>query len=340
MAHHINIVLCLVALLFVIHTTFAALNECQKSIVEQLTNVFESSRLTFPFDSCDNINDGRGYTAGVVGFTTGTQDAHAVIKVYLTKPNHGDEFSPYLDRLQQLDKSDDSGSTSGLDGFCKAWYAACSNKAFLEAQLDYADGVYYVPSQKFADDLGLTSSVGRGQLYDAAIQHGIGQYGDSLNTIITRTRSAMRSANQPETPKDGASEQQWVTTFFSQRVNILCNPSDKSTQSVWCQSQYRIKSYQYLAARNFNFTGDGDYVTALDNSGKEIQIKCDTGLWGNYVPGPLPDVDDEGGSGGGVPWRMIGIIVAVVLGLLVILVVGCLVWRRRRRRRYRSKFVF
>jgi chitosanase len=51
-----------------------SLDLCQKSIVFQTTNIFENSQLHFAFDYCENIKDGRGYTSGIIGFTTGTHD--------------------------------------------------------------------------------------------------------------------------------------------------------------------------------------------------------------------------------------------------------------------------
>ncbi|KAJ3045734.1 hypothetical protein HDV00_007860 [Rhizophlyctis rosea] len=321
--------------LLVASSTSAALNDCQRSIVEQLTNVYESSNLWFPFDSCENINDGRGYTAGIVGFTTGTHDAYGVINSYYNKQNHGNEFDPYMDRLRQLNASDsNAGSTSGLDGFCQAWYAACNNTAFLQAQVEFATQTYYLPSQNYADNLGLTSAVGRGQMYDAAIQHGIGSDPDSLNSLIARTQAAMTSNNQPPSPSQGASEQDWMNQFFQIRITDLCNPSDKSTKKAWCQSTSRVKSYQYLASQSFNFTGSEDSVSALDNDGKPLKVACNLLLNSTYIPGPYP------GSGGMSKGTIAGIVIGVILVLILLGVIGYLVWRRWNRKGYRSGNVY
>ena len=146
----------------------------------------------------------------------------------------------------------------------------------------------------------------------------------------------MRSSSQPETPAQGASETDWVSKFFEIRTNTLCNPSDGSTRKAWCQSVSRVKSYQKLASSNFNFTGDEeDGVTALDNSGKDLNIKCDTSIWGNYVPGPLPDLSDGPGLNG----RTIGIAVGVVVGIIALGVIALLIWRKKRRSGYRSYYV-
>ncbi|KAJ3150744.1 hypothetical protein HK101_001945 [Irineochytrium annulatum] len=47
------------------------------------TNIYENSQRQFAFDFCEDVNDGRGYTSGIVGFTTGTRDAYLVIDNYI-----------------------------------------------------------------------------------------------------------------------------------------------------------------------------------------------------------------------------------------------------------------
>ncbi|KAJ1645742.1 hypothetical protein LPJ64_002719, partial [Coemansia asiatica] len=56
----------------------AGLSGCAKSIALQITNIYENGDTKFHYDYCENLHDGRGYTAGIVGFCTGTADAWEV----------------------------------------------------------------------------------------------------------------------------------------------------------------------------------------------------------------------------------------------------------------------
>ncbi|KND03930.1 uncharacterized protein SPPG_01379 [Spizellomyces punctatus DAOM BR117] len=201
----------------------AALSDCQKSIVQQLTNTYENSQLNFAFDYCENIKDGRGYTVGIVGFTTATRDAFDVVNTYTKSSNYTGEFDPYYDRLKQLNQTGDS-STSGLNGFCDAWYTASSNPAFRAVQVAKADTLYYVPSQGYAEQLNLNLPVSRGQLYDAAIQHGTDPDPDSLPSMISRVPK----------PSD-MDELTWISNFMKERTRTLCNTANKATQKavIW-----------------------------------------------------------------------------------------------------------
>src|SRR6185437_9800653 len=54
----------------------------QVTRIEQLTTVFENSTTTFRYDYVEDLGDGRGYTAGRVGFCTGTGDLLDVVERY------------------------------------------------------------------------------------------------------------------------------------------------------------------------------------------------------------------------------------------------------------------
>ncbi|KAI9005906.1 lysozyme-like domain-containing protein, partial [Gaertneriomyces semiglobifer] len=186
-----------------------ALTNCQKSIIQQLTNTFENSQKNFAFDYCDDIHDGRGYTVGVVGFTTSTKDALDVIQTYTESSNYQNEFDDSLPRLLELN-STLSGETSGLKGFCRAWYKASSNPTFRAIQIAKADELYYNPSQTFADELALELPTSRGQMYDAAVQMGIESDPDSLPSMLKRV---------PRT--SDMSEEEWLTAFLAERERTL-----------------------------------------------------------------------------------------------------------------------
>ncbi|KAJ3173924.1 hypothetical protein HDU87_007246 [Geranomyces variabilis] len=284
--------------------TAAALADCQKSMVQQLTNTFENSQLNFAFDYCSDIGDGRGYTCGVVGFTTSTHDAYDVVNTYVNSGNYSLEFDPYIATLATLNVTGDA-STKGLSGFCDAWYAAASNPTFRAVQIAKIDSLYYYPSQNISDTLQLTLPAARGQLYDAAIQHGVEADPDSMPSMVARV---------PRTP--GMTDDAWLEAFLAERKRTLCHPSTPATQKAWCASVTRVNSYEHLTATGqSNFT---DAFSPLDNDGKEITIKCDLNVWTNYIPGSK----DQGGSGSGSGGMGKGAVIAIVLIVLIVAAVA------------------
>ena len=196
---------------------------CQKSITLQNTNIYENSQTNFAFDFCNDIDDGRGFTSGIIGFCTGTKDANILLKAY-TKLNPTNELAKYLPELDRLSAIDElgptmAGKTSGLVGYCEAWKEAAKTQAFKDVQLGLLDSMYYGPSQSIADSLGLTLPVSRGFLYDIAINQGTNSSEpDSLHDLIRVM------AVTEQTPKGGADEKTWIKKLMTLRKFIMCNP--------------------------------------------------------------------------------------------------------------------
>ncbi|KAI9106122.1 lysozyme-like domain-containing protein, partial [Phlyctochytrium arcticum] len=183
---------------------------CQRSQIQQLTNQFENSQNNLAFDYCQDIKDGRGFTCGIVGFTTSTRDAFQVIDDYSKDPAYNREFDPYMDRLRELN-STQAESTAGLDGFCNTWYSTAANSsAFRAVQVARADALYYNPSQAIAEKYGVTAPLARGQLYDAAIQHGLEPDPDSMPSMAARVP---RPA--------GMDDATWISAFMTERSRTL-----------------------------------------------------------------------------------------------------------------------
>ncbi|TPX31141.1 chitosanase [Synchytrium microbalum] len=282
---------------------------CQKSIVQSLTNIFENSDTNFHFDYCENINDGRGYTAGIVGFTTATHDAFSVVTNY-TKLQPNNQLNPYYSTLQALNVSG-SSSTSGLSGFCDAWAASCNDTIFRQVQVNTTDYMYFDPSQALGMAVGLVFPLSYGQMYDAAIQHGLESDPDSLPSMIAKTQSTMISNGYAPTVAAGADEIVWMTTFMNTRIYTLTHASTAATRNVWSQSITRVKSYQYAASQgSWSFEAS---LNALDNDGKVVTLNCDPELWTRFVPTYRAESETPKIA------TIVGIIVAIFIGLLVVL---------------------
>ncbi|KAI8900287.1 lysozyme-like domain-containing protein [Globomyces pollinis-pini] len=246
---------------------------CQQNIVMKLTTEFENSVQNFQFDYCEGLDDGRGYTSGIIGFTTGTMDANVVIKQYCAvKPKN--LLCRYMPRLKQLDGfflngNGDPNSVKGLEGYCESWAIESKSPQFQAIQLNSLKSMYYSPSQRLADRVGLKTPIGRGLFYDTAIQHGPEGSGDSLEGMIDRM--SVPGPFYALAPSKGGIEMRYIRAFLKFRKYALCNPQEPSYKEYWCQTLYRIESYQKLLDSSPFFTVSAN---ALDNSGNPITISC------------------------------------------------------------------
>ena len=156
------------------------------------------------FGYIEDIGDGRGYTGGIVGFTSGTADMLAVVIAY-GKRKPGNVLQKYLPALRAVNGSD---SHAGLDpGFPAAWRAAAEDPVFQKVQEDARDAYYFNPSMRIARDDGLRA-LGQFAYFDAAVMHGV----SGLRAIRA---AALRTA---KTPAQGGDEPAYLNAFLNARV--------------------------------------------------------------------------------------------------------------------------
>jgi chitosanase len=205
------------------------LTEDQRRRADELVSVFENSTTELQYGYAEDLGDGRGITSGRAGFTTRTCDALDVVQRYGEAP-----LARHLPELERL-CDEDSDDTTGLDGYADAWAEAAEDPAFRRVQDEAVDDTYFLPAIALADDLGLETAVARVELYDAAIQHGIGDDPDGLPAMIERTG-----------PVDDEAE--WLEAFFAERLATLRNPSDAATAAEWAESTDRVLCLRSIAA--------------------------------------------------------------------------------------------
>jgi chitosanase len=232
----------------------------QKLRAEQLVSIFENNTTKFQYAYSENLNDGRGITAGIAGFTTANGDGYAVVKRY-TQLEPSNPLSPYLATLKQL-AADESDDTSQLSGYGDAWKVAANDPVFRRVQDEIMDEDYYNPAMKHADELGLSFPLSRAVLFDSIIQHGDGEDPDGLPALIARTNAKMGGS-----PGTGVDEKDWLKGFLQVRMDDLTNPSDPTTKDVWAASVGRAQVLLKIA-------DDGNYelkgpivVNAVDYQG-------------------------------------------------------------------------
>jgi chitosanase len=181
----------------------------KKEIAMELVSSAENSTLDWKsqYKYIEDIGDGRGYTAGIIGFCSGTGDMLELVQLY-TDRKAGNVLAKYLPALRKVNGSD---SHKGLDpNFTKDWKTAAKDKVFQQAQNDERDRVYFKPAvnQGIADGL---RALGQFCYYDAIVMHGPGNDSTSFGGI---RKTAMKKA---KTPAQGGDEVKYLNAFLDAR---------------------------------------------------------------------------------------------------------------------------
>lgn len=182
-------------------------------IAMQLVSSAENSTLDWrgQYGYLEDIGDGRGYTGGIIGFTSGTGDMLEVVRAY-TAAVPGNGLAPYLPALEA---ADGTSSHDGLgDGFVAAWTAAASDPAFRTAQDHERDTVYLEPAVRQAQADGLRT-LGQFVYFDAMVMHGPGDDEDSFGGI----RQA--ALEQAAPPSQGGDETAYLDAFLDVRAEVM-----------------------------------------------------------------------------------------------------------------------
>src|SRR3954468_21790664 len=152
-------------------TTLAAAKNlddpAKKEVAMEIVSAAENSSLDWraQFAYIEDIDDGRGYTAGIIGFCSGTGDMLDLVKLYKTR-KPGNVLQKYLPTLEDVNGSD---SHAGLDpNFTKDWKTAAGDSVFKAAQDSERDRVYFNPavSRGKSDGVGV---LGQFMYYDAIV---------------------------------------------------------------------------------------------------------------------------------------------------------------------------
>ncbi|WP_432145258.1 chitosanase [Streptomyces sp. bgisy084] len=182
----------------------------KKEIAMQLVSSAENSSLDWraQYGYIEDIGDGRGYTGGIIGFTSGTHDMLELVELYThRKPDN--VLAGYLPALREVDGGD---SHDGLDpGYPEAWKKAARDPAFRKAQDDERDRLYFRPAVERgkADGIG---ALGQFAYYDALVVHGDGD--DRTGFPAIRKRALAKA----EPPSRGGDEKTYLNAFLDARV--------------------------------------------------------------------------------------------------------------------------
>ena len=213
----------------------------KKEIAMKLVSSAENSSLDWQaqYKYIEDINDGRGYTAGIIGFCSGTGDMLDLVELY-TDREPGNVLAKYLPALREVDGTD---SHEGLDpDYTTDWETAAEDSAFKTAQNDERDRVYFNPSVNRAKADGL-GTLGQFIYYDAIVMHGDGGDPTSFGSI------RQRALNQAQPPAQGGDEVAYLNAFLDARVWAMKQEEAHSDTS-------RVDTAQRVFLRNGNLNLD------------------------------------------------------------------------------------
>jgi chitosanase len=216
-----------------------------------------------PYAYCEDIFDGRGYTAGLVGFCSGTGDMLELIQNYATAKPNNNTLSDYIPKLQECadigsndgdyvsngGAASDAAATKLGPDYITAWHnAAMNDPIFRRVQREYRKAHYWddALTQALADGVG---PLGMCIYYDVLVNHGPGDDSESFGGILSyvRTNSA---ASRPSTGS-APNQTTWLNALVDRRNTILQGwDDDQATDG-------RVFFHRNLiSSGNFNLTGD------------------------------------------------------------------------------------
>lgn len=185
----------------------------KKEIAARLVSTAEHSTLDWrgQYDAIEDLGDGNGYTAGIIGFCSGTNDMLQLVEAYTADhPDNG--LARYLPALREVDGTD---SHEGLDpGFTDAWVAEAGKPAFRAAQNAARDRIYFDPAVRLAKMDGL-GTLGQFIYYDAMLLHGPGLEPDGFYGI---RQAAMKKAR---TAAEGGAEKAYLNAFLDESRSAM-----------------------------------------------------------------------------------------------------------------------
>lgn len=159
----------------------------------------------------EDIHDGRGYTAGIIGFTSDTGDLLQVVRRY-QRLAPGNRLVKYLPALRKVNGT---SSHRGLgSAFIRDWHRAAKDPRMVKAQNELVDQMYLKPAVHAAQRDGL-SPLGQYIYYDAMVVHGPGNGPSSFGGI----RSAAKQ--RAKTPAQGGAATTYLQTFLTARAKVM-----------------------------------------------------------------------------------------------------------------------
>ena len=227
----------------------------KKDWAMQIVCSAENSSLNWKaqFGYIEDIGDGRGYTAGIIGFCSGTGDMLGVVERYSTLAPRN-LLAKFLPALRAVDGTP---SHKGLENaFVQAWKTSARDPLFQKAQTEVRDTVYFAPAVMQAKADGLRA-LGQFIYYDAIVMHGGGDDALGFNAI---RKNALKKV---KTPAQDGNEAAYLNAFLDARIIAMKAEAAHSDTS-------RINTAQRVFVRQGNLNFDAPLVWKV--YGEKFQI--------------------------------------------------------------------
>lgn len=206
----------------------------------------------------EDIDDDRGYTAGLVGFTSATGDMLLLVQEYMEAKPADNALAPFLSGLQACaavgfgDEASAAAATNLGTPFITAWRNAADNDpVFRRVQRAFRKRVYWDDALAQALNDGL-SPLGLALYVDVLVNHGIGNDSQSFGGLL----AAARAANP--TPKQGGSEATYLLKLCDLRDAVLQDWGDwqEDGRSSMFRSLINTGKFSLLGSVTFSVYGD------------------------------------------------------------------------------------
>ncbi|MEW1692880.1 chitosanase [Streptomyces sp. NPDC091265] len=173
------------------------------------------------YAAIDDNGDGTGYTAGIVGFCSGTHDMLTFVEAF-TKDHPDSPLTPFVPALRKVDGS---GSHQGLDpDFTAAWKKSATDPAFRAAQDRVRDEQYFEPAVRLAKLDGL-GTLGQFIYFDAMVLQGTGTDADAFYGI---RKAALAEA---DTVDEGGDEKAYLDAFLDAARAVMKSKKNQQDTS-------------------------------------------------------------------------------------------------------------
>jgi len=230
----------------------------KKELAMQLVSSAENSSLNWKaqYAYLEDIGDGRGYTGGIIGFCSGTDDMLAMVQYY-AKIAPGNVLAKYIPALQKVNGT---ASHTGLGtAFVTDWKTAAKDAKFQQAQDYERDQAYFNPAVNQAVTDGL-HPLGQFIYYDAMVMHGPGSDPVSFGGI----RAA--ALKKTKTPAQGGNETTYLNAYLDARkAAMLTETAHENTDRVDTEQRVFLKAGNLNLDAPLKWTVYGDAYSITKN---------------------------------------------------------------------------
>ena len=232
----------------------------QKLKAQMLTSFWENDTTVFQYAFARNNNDGFGYTAGRIGFTTATGDGYEIVtcfdSAFTGAGNLRKKYEPPLkvlyDKLAMTGQIQPNVSTLDAVGNYPADWTATANNAttapaFHGCQDQRVDLRYWAPTLPIMQKWGITTALSRAALYDATVVHGE----DNVNNLAKQANNDTGNTAQTPAaaPLSETAESNWLKAFLIHRAALV------NSSVAWKAAIARCANYeQWRRDGNFDFS--------------------------------------------------------------------------------------